>query len=138
MSVTASKCKETTPDLNANEKQTQKLPEYNIPSIHIAYSIVKDRITFVNEAFNLGFQFHQNHPILTDKCLSTPNNYFMLQNIDFDIFKYLIDECWKNVSKLQIPKDPASFLESFADYSCLIEHNWTFFEYYAEEMSLLR
>ena len=138
MSVTASKCKGTAEGLNTDEKQPQKLPEYNIPSIHMAYSMVKDKIAFVNEAFNLGFQFHKNHLILTDKCLSIPNNYFMLQNIDFDIFKYLIDECWKNISKLQVTKDPASSLESFADYSCLIEHNWTFFKDYVEEMSFLR
>ena len=138
MSVAASKCKGTTEALNVDEKQPQNLPEYNIPSIHIAYSMVKDRIDFVNEAFNLGFQFHKNHPILTDKCLSTPNNYFMLQNIDFDIFKYLIDECWRNVSRLQVPRDPASLLERFADYNYLIEHNSTFFKDYVEEISFLR
>ena len=138
MSVAASKHRGTNnQDLIVPEDFSQKLPDYNIPSIHIAYSIVKERVFFINEAFNNGFKFPKGHPILSDKCLSIPSNYSKLQNIDFEIFKDLVDTCWEDISKLQL-NDPKWFIERFTRYSCLIEENWTLFKSFSKEIDLLR
>ena len=134
MSITASKHRGT--NNQDQEDFFQKLPDYNIPSIHIAYSIVKERVFFINEAFNNGFKFPKGHPILSDNCLSIPSNYSKLQNIDFEIFKDLVNTCWEDISKLQV-NDP-KWLERFTRYSCLIEENWTFFKSFSEEINLLR
>ena len=115
-----------------------KLPEVTIPSIHIAYHLIRRRIVFVNEAFSLGIKFPPKHIICHENWYQNPKTFFELRNIDFMIFECAIKKCLEAVQHLKIHTSPEEFYQNvvqyhnFVDivsnYSSLIEENWNLFQ----------
>ena len=123
-----------------------KLPEVTIPSIHIAYHLIRRRIVFVNEAFSLGIKFPRDHIIRHDNWHQNPKIFFELRYIDFMIFEIAIKRCLEGMQYMEIPRSHEKnlpqyhiFVSIVSSYSCLIEKNWRLFQNdFSKELDSLR
>ena len=126
-----------------------KLPEITIPSIHIAYHLIRRRIVFVNEVYNLGIRFPRDHIINLGVWYQNPKFFFDLKDVDFIIFKIAIGSCLEKIQHLKMDVHPEEFYRNvvqyrnFVDivstYSCLIEENWDLFQNdFSDNMDSLR
>ena len=125
-----------------------KLPEVTIPSIHIAYHLIRRRIVFVNEAFSLGIQLPHEHVINLGEWYQNPKTFFELRNIDNMIFEIAIEKCLE-VQHLKQHRSPKefkrnvvqyhNFVDIVSNYSSLIEQNWNLFQNdFSDNMDSLR
>ena len=126
-----------------------KLPEVTIPSIHIAYHLIRRRIVFVNEAFSLGIQLPHEHVINLGDWYQNPKTFFELRNIDNMIFEIAIEKCLEEVQQLKQHRSPKefkrnvvqyhNFVDIVSNYSSLIEQNWNLFQNdFSDNMDSLR
>ena len=126
-----------------------KLPEVTIPSIHIAYHLIRRRIVFVNEAFSLGIQLPHGHVINLGDWYRNPKTFFELRYIDFTIFEIAIEKCLEEVQHLKQHTSPTefnrnavqyhNFVDIVSNYSSLIEENWNLFlNDFSDNMDSLR
>ena len=131
LSVAASKHRRTIMDGGATEDYAHpdKLPEVTIPSIHIAYHLIRRRIMFVEEMFNLGIRFPHDHII--NLRYWHQKIFSELKYIDFVIFKMGIEECFEKMKRLKISKNFHELVDQYhsvLNYSCLVEENWDLFQ----------
>ena len=150
LSIAASKHRRTRMDGSATEDYAHpdKLPEVTIPSIHIAYHLIRRRIVFVNEVFNLGIPFPRELVSHLRYWYQNPKTCFDLEDIDFMIFKRGIEECFEKMKRLKIDQsqdfhnrvdENRNFVDNVLNYGCLIEESWDLFQNdYIGDMSSLR
>ena len=132
-----------------NYVHPDKLPEVTIPSIHIAYHLIRRRVVFVNEAFSLGIRFPHEHVINLDNWYQNPKTFFKLRYIDFTIFEIAIEKCLEEVQYLKQHTSPKefnrntiqyhNFVDIVSNYSNLVEENWNLFQNdFSDNMDSLR
>ena len=73
------------------------MPKISIPFLNIVKEEIIERISFVKEAITKGFYFRKDHLIRFDNAIYNPKTFSTLENIDFDLFETIIQECWNKV-----------------------------------------
>ena len=118
------------------------LPRVPIPLLHIVYEEVKERISFVTKAITTGYYYPNDHLIHLSDSLINPKTYSTLKNLEFDLFEFIIMECWRKVtSYLNSPDSPESIdnIHSVQRSSHLIEENlFLFYRDFSKELVPLR
>ena len=127
-------------ELERNDPQDNR-PKITIPFIHVVYNSIRDRIGFVREAFSLGFNFPSNHTLHSFDITHDlkENDCCSLMNIDFDLFKSIINMSSKHIYDYCTHPDNQTPILSIQKCAYIIQEYWSLFDKkFNEELISLR
>ena len=129
-------------DIMKRESDTEPLDDveiFSIPLIHIAYQMIRNRIAFVKEAFELGFILSRRLSNSIDTGIKRPEECYQMRNMDFGIFESILKQSLGIVSKFLEDSDEITDLRSVYRYQYLIEENiHLFYRDFRKELVSLR
>ena len=107
---------------NESVDNAEVRPE-SIPLIHIAYQMIRNRIAFVKEAFELGFILSRRLSNNIDTGIKRPEECYQLRDMDFGIFESILNQSLETVSTFLENTDVRTDMKSVYKYQYLIEEN---------------
>ena len=113
-------------DIMKKESATEPLDDveiFSIPLIHIAHQMIRNRIAFVKEAFELGFMLSRHLSNNIDTGIKRPEECYQMRDMDYVIFESILNQSLETVSTFLENTDVRTDMKSVYKYQYLIEEN---------------
>ena len=107
-------------------RNVQNLPDLTIPNFHVAYENLKDRLTFIKQAFYAGFIVTPDSESIINEAKKMSDNIQsteVLEPLDAFVFRTIIEECKVDLDHID-KVTHIKWTHKVRQFQHLIDNNW--------------